>query len=96
MSGHVGFVFVTAVAAMVAEAAATALHSMPLIPHHVQKARRLKEIRDQQQPLNRRLQIEDDFFETTSHQYRRREEATQVGALYHGYGTHYADGKSSS
>jgi hypothetical protein len=93
MSGRIGWGLLAAIAAaavVVEVAASSAIHRLPLIPHHVQKARRLKEIREQ----HRELQIEEDFFDTASsaHQYRRREEASQVGALYHGYGTHYADG----
>lgn len=66
--------------------AQASLDIMPLIPHHVQKARRLKELREK----HGGLQVDEEMFEN---QFRRREEALQVGALYHGYGTHYADGK---
>lgn len=49
--------------------------TIPLIPHHVQRARRgLTDGRD----------LADGA-------PRRRQEAEQVGALYHGYGTHYID-----
>ncbi|CAJ1959388.1 unnamed protein product [Cylindrotheca closterium] len=55
------------------------LVSFPLIPHHVQRARRLKE-------EGFAALVEED-----NHNLRRRAEALQVGALYHGYGTHYID-----
>jgi hypothetical protein len=53
------------------------LITVPLIPHHVQRARR--GLTDG--PLG-----DDDATAP-----RRRQEAQQVGALYHGYGTHYID-----
>lgn len=56
---------------------------MPLIPHHVQKQRRLQQLQQE-----RGLRVDADAFDN---QFRRRDEAQQVGALYHGYGTHYAD-----
>ena len=49
--------------------------TLPLIPHHVQRERYLEE--------HGRRAVESSF--------RRREEAKQVGAMYHGYGTHYMD-----
>jgi hypothetical protein len=59
--------------------------TIPLIPHHVQRERHLK--------LNNHLHYDEnavaDADATPS--FRRREEALQVGALYHGYGTHYMD-----
>jgi len=58
--------------------------SLPLIPHHVQRARRLKE-----QGLEHLLQEAQKDEENRN--LRRRAEALQVGALYHGYGTHYID-----
>ncbi|KAL3933425.1 MAG: hypothetical protein SGBAC_010403 [Bacillariaceae sp.] len=60
-------------------AAGAELVSFPLIPHHVQRARRLKE-------EGSSLPAQDD-----EKNLRRRAEALQVGALYHGYGTHYID-----
>jgi len=70
-----------------------ALTTLPLIPHHIQKTRRLKEL---QEIHGRDLQMDDeDIFDShlpPPSQQRRRNEAAQVGALYHGYGTHYADG----
>ncbi|KAG7340724.1 xylanase inhibitor [Nitzschia inconspicua] len=51
--------------------------SFPLVPHHIQRARRGLE--------------ENDSLVSREHLPRRRTEAAQVGALYHGYGTHYVD-----
>lgn len=59
--------------------------TMPLIPHHVQKQRRLKQLEQQSA-----LRHDPSIFDRDT-QFRRRDEAIQVGALYHGYGTHYAD-----
>jgi hypothetical protein len=56
----------------------SSLISYPLIPHHVQRARRILE-----EPNNY-----DASWEPPRH---RRDEAQQVGALYQGYGTHYID-----
>ena len=75
-----------------------AVHSMqtfPLIPHHVQRMRRLEEGRDLseetkiRQPRRRELMsdIEDGSLRST----QRRASANEVGALYQGYGTHYVD-----
>lgn len=61
----------------------SSVQTMPLIPHHVQKQRRLHQLQQE-----RGLRLDEDAFDQ---QFRRREEAQQVGALYHGYGTHYAD-----
>jgi hypothetical protein len=50
----------------------------PLIPHHIQRARRILE--------------EPDYYDATWEPPRhRRDAAQQVGALYQGYGTHYID-----
>jgi hypothetical protein len=49
----------------------------PLVPHHVQRERVLKE-----------RQKSNDLDDT---QFRRRDIAQEVGALYQGYGTHYVD-----
>jgi hypothetical protein len=67
--------------------------SLPLVPHHVQKERRNRE---RQRHL---LSQPDDRNDRTDYannkdQNRRRTQdvnAQQVGALYQGYGTHYAD-----
>jgi Xylanase inhibitor N-terminal len=53
--------------------------TFPLVPHHVQRARRGLTEQDS----------EDEVL--ADHYPRRRTEAAQVGALYHGYGTHYMD-----
>ncbi len=63
--------------------AETLVHMMPLIPHHVQKQRRIQQLQQE-----RGLRVEEDAFDSS---FRRRNEAQVVGALYHGYGTHYAD-----
>jgi hypothetical protein len=50
--------------------------TFPLVPYHIQRARR---------------GLNDQDGELDDHYPRRRTEAAQVGALYHGYGTHYMD-----
>jgi hypothetical protein len=52
----------------------------PLVSHHVRRERALKE-----------RQLVNDSLEDDEHQFRRRDAAQQVGALYQGYGTHYID-----
>jgi len=66
---------------------AAELSSFPLIPHHIQKARRLKEDGLGSSEFEGRMLEQDD----NSHRLRRRTEAVQMGALYNGYGTHYVD-----
>lgn len=65
------------------DAAASSVQTMPLIPHHVQKQRRLHQLQQEHG-----LRLDEEAFDQ---QFRRRDEAQQVGALFHGYGTHYAD-----
>jgi hypothetical protein len=63
--------------------------SLPLVPHHVQKERRNRE---RQRHLLSHPEDRNDWNEI--HENRRRtqgENVQQVGALYQGYGTHYAD-----
>jgi hypothetical protein len=63
---------------------ATSMKTYPLVPHHVQRMRRLKE--------GRNLSAEHKRPEvTTENGIRRRAIAQEVGALYQGYGTHYVD-----
>lgn len=58
--------------------------SLKLTPRHVELERRRRE---------RKLRVSDTDSEGDNgeRQYRRREEAVQVGALFEGYGTHYVD-----
>lgn len=69
----------------VVSASAASFSTMPLIPHHIQKQRRLKQLQEETG-----VSHDISMFDRNT-QFRRREEALQVGALYHGYGTHYAD-----
>jgi hypothetical protein len=69
--------------------------SLPLVPHHVQKERRNRE---RQRHLLSQPDVNDwndyDSPGNNEDEYRRRTQGTnvqQVGALYQGYGTHYAD-----
>jgi hypothetical protein len=74
--------------------------SLPLVPHHVQKERRRRE---RQRHLLSQPDVNDwndydglsnDKDRPQNYQNRRRtqaESAQEVGALYQGYGTHYAD-----
>lgn len=77
-------------ACWVLAAAEASVKMMPLIPHHVQKQRRLKELQEEARGLRHYHSVDPAMFDRNT-QFRRREEALQVGALYHGYGTHYAD-----
>ena len=52
----------------------------PLIPHHVQRERRRKLSGGS-----------DEMDDSAPMQRRRANDASSVGALYQGYGTHYAD-----
>jgi hypothetical protein len=49
--------------------------TFPLVPHHIQRSRLGLKVNDYDPLIPR----------------HRRQEAQQVGALYHGYGTHYVD-----
>jgi hypothetical protein len=50
--------------------------TIPLIPHHVQRQRRVEG---------------EGLLLNPESNFRRRDKALEVGALYHGYGTHYID-----
>jgi hypothetical protein len=72
--------------------------SLPLIPHHVQKERRNRErhrhLLSQPDDLNDYDTPDNNKDRPETYQNRRHtqaENAQQVGALYQGYGTHYAD-----
>jgi hypothetical protein len=72
--------------------------SLPLVPHHVQKERRNRErqrhLVSQPDDQNDYDDPDDSKDRPETPQTRRRtqaENAQQVGALYQGYGTHYAD-----
>jgi hypothetical protein len=71
--------------------------TIPLIPHHVQRERHLKLNNhlhyDYDEDADAGVDADDDagVDVDATPSFRRREEALQVGALYHGYGTHYID-----
>jgi hypothetical protein len=66
--------------------------SLPLVPHHVQKERRNRE---RQRHLLSSPSLQNDLAGANQDRRRRAEGETQdprqIGALYMGYGTHYAD-----
>mmetsp|Transcript_10152 Transcript_10152/g.21804 ORF Transcript_10152/g.21804 Transcript_10152/m.21804 type:complete len:773 (+) Transcript_10152:341-2659(+) len=76
--------------------------SLKLIPHHVESDRRRRDrrLREQTQAATETIVDSDNDNDndkdsagavSDGEQYRRREEAMQIGALFEGYGTHYVD-----
>ena len=69
--------------------------TFPLIPHHVQRSRRLANIDTDTELFSREKEVERNY---NRRRRRRGAESTttasnpqQMGALYQGYGTHYVD-----
>ena len=63
----------------------------PLTPHHVQRERFRQRQRGLELPEKEEEETANHSTVSSSSSVRRRTEAQQVGALYLGYGTHYAD-----
>jgi hypothetical protein len=78
-----------AVVQATATATATAI-TYPLVPHHVQRMRRHRELGLTANESGEEQGLAEIVEEDHS-SIRRRDAAQQVGALYQGYGTHYID-----